>query len=56
MTKYAEGLIEYCMWYGRKSREDAIKFLDSNASPLWKISSEQPSAHEAVIIQDSGDE
>lgn len=56
ITPYAESLIEYCMWYGKRSREDAIKLLDDSASPLWRLSCEQPPVHDERIIQDSDDE
>jgi len=56
MTPYAESLIEYCMWYGKRSREDAIKLLDDSASPLWRLSCEQPRIDEVKTIQDSDDE
>lgn len=54
MTPYAESLIEYCMWYGKRTREQAIAFLDDNASPLWKMSREQPSVHAEKIVIDGG--
>ncbi len=56
MTPYAESLIEYAMWFGKRSRADAIKLLDDNASPLWRMSTEQPKAHNVTILEDNGDD
>lgn len=54
MTAYAESLIEYTMWYGSRSREDAIRFLDDNAGNNWRTRVEQPSAG-VVVIEDNED-
>ncbi len=42
MTAYAEGLIQYVMQNSEKTREQAIEYLDKSATPIWRMSYEQP--------------
>lgn len=56
MTTYANSLVEYCMWYGKRTRDEAIAFLKNNATPLWQLSIEQPTVNDERIALDCGEE
>ncbi len=56
MTPYAESLIFYVMCHSKKSREEAIAYLNDSASPLWQISCEQPQDGLIIEVSDSGDD
>ena len=54
MTPYAESLSVPHAVFDKRTREQAIAFLDDNASTMWKMSREQLSVHADKIVIDGG--